>query len=244
MLPRGGESVGRLLGSLRTLLGLVAAPFGAPPAGLPRRLTRAEWLASSDLGLLLEFLGGEVSDRKLRLFAVACCRRVLDLLPDGRSRRAVDTFERYADGQAGPEELRAALRAAWDVGENAASYLATEESFLVAFKAAADRAAGGDGRESTGRWAAERAAQCDLLRDVCNPFRTGSAGPSWLTWNGAVVGQLAAALYEGRRFDDLPVLGDALEEAGCADAEILDHCRGPGPHVRGCWLIDLILQRT
>ena len=54
---------------------------------------------------------------------------------------------------------------------------------------------------------------------------------------------LAQAIYEERRFGDLPVLADALEEAGCTDADILSHCRGPGPHVRGCWVVDLLLGK-
>ncbi len=55
---------------------------------------------------------------------------------------------------------------------------------------------------------------------------------------------LARSIYDDRAFDRLPVLADALEDAGCTDAAILDHCRGPGPHVRGCWVVDLILGKS
>ena len=67
--------------------------------------------------------------------------------------------------------------------------------------------------------------------------------PAWLAWNGGTVRKLAEAIYDERAFDRLPVLADALEEAGCADEGVLRHCRGGGPHVRGCWVIDLILGK-
>jgi hypothetical protein len=67
--------------------------------------------------------------------------------------------------------------------------------------------------------------------------------PTWLSWNDGVVVNLAQAVYEERAFDCLPVLADALEEAGCTDADILAHCRSVGPHVRGCWVVDLLLLK-
>jgi hypothetical protein len=91
---------------------------------------------------------------------------------------------------------------------------------------------------------AEKRAQCALLRDVFgNPFRPVRAEPAWLAWDGGTVAKLAHAIYDGRRFSELPYLGDALEEAGCADETVLRHCRGPGPHVRGCWVLDLLLGK-
>ena len=68
--------------------------------------------------------------------------------------------------------------------------------------------------------------------------------PAWLAWNDGTVRRLAAAIYEERAFARLPVLGDALEEAGCRDEGVLTHCREPGPHVRGCWLVDLLLGKS
>src|SRR5262249_59117558 len=64
-----------------------------------------------------------------------------------------------------------------------------------------------------------------------------------LAWNDAAVPRIAAAIYEDRRFDDLPILADALEEAGCTDAELQAHCRGGGEHARGCWAVDLVLAK-
>ncbi len=98
------------------------------------------------------------------------------------------------------------------------------------------------------RYKAELSAQCDLLRDICgNPFYPIVLAPTWLT---PPVRSLAQAAY-GRRslpdgtlaLDRLAVLADALEEAGCIDPAILSHLRGPGPHVRGCWCVDLVLSK-
>jgi hypothetical protein len=67
--------------------------------------------------------------------------------------------------------------------------------------------------------------------------------PVWLCWHGGTIPKLAQAIYDERAFDRLPVLADALEEAGCTDADLLGHLRGPGPHVRGCWALDLLLGK-
>ena len=83
-----------------------------------------------------------------------------------------------------------------------------------------------------------------VVRDVFgNPFRPARVDPAWLAWEGGTVRKLAEGVYQDQGFDRLPVLADALEEAGCAVRTLLDHCRGPGPHVRGCWAVDLILGR-
>jgi hypothetical protein len=85
------------------------------------------------------------------------------------------------------------------------------------------------------------ARQADLLRELIgNPFRPVALGPAQRT---PTVASLAAAIYEESAFDRLPILADALEDAGCADRALLDHLRGGGPHVRGCWALDLILGK-
>jgi hypothetical protein len=76
------------------------------------------------------------------------------------------------------------------------------------------------------------------------PFRPVILEAAWLTWQGGMVPKIAQAIYNDRRFDHLPILADALEEAGCTDADILNHCRQPGEHVRGCWVLDLLLSRS
>jgi hypothetical protein len=76
------------------------------------------------------------------------------------------------------------------------------------------------------------------------PFRpVPAADRSWLAWNGNTVRELAQGIYDGRAFDRLPVLADALEDAGCSDPYLLGHLRGPGPHARGCWAVDLLLGK-
>jgi hypothetical protein len=243
--------------------------------------TEAEWLAGTDPQPLLGCLYGRVSDRKYRLFAAACCRRVWGLLPSGRSRRAVQVCERHADGEARDEDLRAAYGPAawledtvvppWAVvvaAEAAAANAAYPEAADAALRAALwalDATAGaaadavsdppcvpGTGRDGD-PWfltfqaakAAEKEAQCQVLRCIVgNPFRPVRVRRSWLTWNDGAVTKLARAIYDGGRFEEMGVLADALEEAGCADPGLLGHCRVPGPHHRGCWPLDLLLGRT
>jgi hypothetical protein len=89
---------------------------------------------------------------------------------------------------------------------------------------------------------AERVMQCRLLRDILGPpCRTWRVDRAWLTWGRGVIGALAGAIYERHRFGELPVLADALEDAGCVDADVLAHCRDEGMHVRGCWVVDGLL---
>ncbi len=83
-----------------------------------------------------------------------------------------------------------------------------------------------------------------LLRDVFgNPFRPATVSAAWLAWNGGTVPRLAQGIYDERAFERMPVLADALEEAGCTDADVLEHCRRQEVHVRGCWLLDALLGK-
>jgi hypothetical protein len=108
-----------------------------------------------------------------------------------------------------------------------------------------------DGREERDTaWrltrATARLTQAAILRDIFGPllFRETGIHPVWLAWHNGLVVSMAQRMYETRDFGDMPVLIDALTEAGCDNAEILAHYRQPGPHVRGCWLIDLVLGRS
>jgi hypothetical protein len=94
-------------------------------------------------------------------------------------------------------------------------------------------------------FAAEQAIQCTLLRDIIgNPFHPLPTDPAWLLWNNGAVPQLAQSIYTERRFADVPLLADTLTHAGCTDANILEHCRNGGEHVRGCWVLDKLLGRN
>jgi hypothetical protein len=108
-------------------------------------------------------------------------------------------------------------------------------SYAAAFTAEAASRRGGE--------AAERQALADLVREVFgHPLRSAAVEPAWLSWNDGAVRKMAQTVYDERRFADLPLLADALEDAGCMDADLLAHLRGPGPHVRSCWVVDLVLQ--
>jgi hypothetical protein len=189
--------------------------------------------------LMVRMSSSDASERKRRLFACACCRSVWESLGDERSRRAVEVAERYADGQASLAELQEARIAAHfatraDQGDAVrAAYYAVVDGAAFAMGHASFRARTADWEVRQGSW----------LRDLLGGRERPPDLDSCRAWNGGCVVKLARAVYEERRFEDLPVLADALEEAGCADTEILAHCRQPAEHVRGCWVLDLLLGR-
>jgi hypothetical protein len=228
-------------------------------------MTEAEWLSCDDPERMLEALRGRALGRKVRLFMAACCRRVWHDFEVGEEQdrqAAVEVAERYADGLASDDERDTAFGELTDgaphrggdccsnaaVGEFDKPHAAVDWA-ITAVEEAAYRAVGEDydNREPIER--AERAVQAGLLRDVVsNPFRPTLLDPAW---QAPTVDSLARAAYEERTLPAgtldparLAVLADALEEAGCADAEMLGHLRSPGPHVRGCWALDLLLGKS
>ena len=160
---------------------------------------------------------------------------------EGRSRRyAVETAERYADGLALLKQLKVAHG---DTTGTSAAELAAGGAAKPGRKKAPLLAAQWAAR-ATGAVRQESEAQADLLRDVIGTyFNRVDINPAWLTWNDGTVHNIAHAIYEDRTFEQMPVLADALEEAGCDNADILKHCREPNVHVRGCWVIDLLLGK-
>jgi len=203
-------------------------------------MTESEWLASVDPQAMLLYVLPWASERKLRLFACACCRRIWGLMKAERARYAVETSERYADGEASLKQLKAAYGDT--TGISAAELAAGWAAKLGRTKA--PRLAAQWAARATGNVRQESAAQADLLRDVFGDcFASVVVLPSWLAWNDGTVRGMAAAIYEDRAFEQMPILADALEDAGCEDATILNHCRQPGVHVRGCWVIDLLLGK-
>ena len=195
-------------------------------------MTEEEWRACANACLMLTVLWKRAtSARKLRLFACAACRLYPLLLDTPRARRALEVAEQFADGAATAGELWAAAEAAkpW-ASADAARQDAYQGAYQVVY-------AGNEGGKGV--------AIAELTRDVFgNPLRPPPAiDPAWLSWNGGTVAKLARSIYEERRFADVPILADALEEAGCTDAALLCHCRDPGPHVRGCWVLDRLTNR-
>jgi hypothetical protein len=233
---------------------------------MPRIKTERAWLASTTPNSLLLTLKGKRLPRQRRLFAVACCRRWLQDMLDPESRRAVEVAEDYADGLAAREALEASYRAAQAAAmRRLALCLADKESeagslwTVWGLEHAAQLACASSGMEDAGgeiltrisqlsdknRLDQEKRTQCALIRDIFgNPFRPQpSIDASWLSWNDGTVSKLAQAIYDDRAFDHLPILADALEEAGCINTDLLEHCRQPGEHVRGCWVVDLVLGK-
>ena len=206
-------------------------------------MTEQEWLSCTDPTPMLEFLASKKNKRKLAMFGVARCRHISPLCSDERGLIAIDASERYADRKAKINEVRVACRNAREDSSGIARPLghyvyeiavlcnAAFNAFLVseyALKAAPDQAG-------------EKALQCALLREVFgNPFQRTHIGRRWLS---PTVKQLSEQIYAEASFDRLPMLADALERAGCTNADILAHCRSDGPHVRGCWVVDLLLGK-
>jgi hypothetical protein len=224
-------------------------------------MTGEEWSVTGELTSMLTFLelGGHRSNRKLRLFAVACCRRIWSELRDERSRKAVETAEAFADGLATLNELRADFEAAYAAVDDCQNFSPfSEDQAIAAYLSAARNITESDTRVPEAEDMYEVVAhtwsyaidgdrkdsefkQCRLLRCIVgNPFRPASLDPSRRT---STVIALAQGIYDERAFDRLPILADALQDAGCDNDDILNHCRDTGPHARGCWVVDLVLGK-
>jgi hypothetical protein len=234
-------------------------------------MTEEEFNRCTSPEAMLAFMEGtgRVSERQYRLFACGCARRVLSLLRDERSGRAVEVAERFADGGATEQEraeVDAAVHAqaiydpeadaihlAWTCAAYASALGATTAAEATAAYAGLARAAEVDARQANAAEAEERAAQACLLREIIGPlpFRTVPIPAPVLAWNSGCVVKLASSIYEERVLPSgaldagrLLVLADALEEAGLSDQEVLGHlCEQGGVHCRGCWPIDLVLAK-
>jgi hypothetical protein len=223
-----------------------------------RTMTEEEWLKCENPFELLEVCSEIVrlTRRKGRLFAVACCYRIVNLIPDPKNQIAVETAAQFADGFVTKEQLLAAHTAAktgfhdptYETGapEGFEGRLNSAQRAVIAVSMPFTTAsivsslasfAEGDGRNP----GPERKAQSNLLRDIFgNPFRPVTLNHSWLT---PTVLALAKGIYDKKAFEHMPILADALQDAGCNNEDILNHCRRPGEHVRGCWCVDLLLGR-
>jgi hypothetical protein len=205
--------------------------------------TEADWLTDNDTTRLERFLLGlprPPSPRKWRLYACACVRRIVPFAPPV-VQDALAIAERFAEGRARWGHLNwmarhlielvgqkpreeAALRAAWStVAPGNEAPLARRQAL---------RALG-----CLSEAQHQRALLCDVMG---NPFRPVRLEPAWLDWQNGLVLHLARTIYRDGSFTDLPILGDALEDAGCTDPALLDHCRAAALHTRGCWLLDAL----
>jgi hypothetical protein len=218
-------------------------------------MTEEEWLHSSHPAPMLSFLRNRASNRKQRLFVCACCRRVASLL-NRFTRKALAVAEQYADGEVTEEKLRFASqdarRAVQSVHRQTGATAESMAMWAVASSCEVDinrvlSAVGLAARCEADPVNAPRLAdahrkQVPLLADIFgNPFRPVPMNPSWLT---STVVALAIGIYQEKAFDRMPILADALQDAGCDNEDILNHCRQPGEHVRGCFLLDLLLGKS
>jgi hypothetical protein len=216
------------------------------------RMSEEEWLRSADPKAMLHRRPMDFSRRKLCLFACACCRRAGELF-DADSQKLVEVAEDVADGVANPEQLKGpsqplierivgdaysretiGARAAFDAAN--AIWVTHPRSAVTCADFSSVYASMFDENGP--------AEQADLLRDIVgNPFRLAVVNRLWI---GSNVMAVAQSIYADRVFDRLPILADALEDAGCDNADILNHCRQPSPteHVRGCWVVDLVLGKS
>ncbi len=221
-------------------------------------MTEDEWLMGSDPTPMLAYHWDKMSDRKLRLFGIACVRFSWHRLKDERSKNAVETAEQFVEGTVDIIEVQTAADGAFEVRDELFDlgnrYQIGErvdlERRLDVANAAAFTAAGyGGGDYPIGYRpypdcfpSNKPRVRCTYLRDIFgNPFHPVVADPAWFA---PTVVSIADALYRDRAFDRLPILADALEEAGCTNADLLLHCRQPGEHVRGCWAVDLVLGKV
>jgi hypothetical protein len=232
-------------------------------------MTEAQWLGvdhSLEMLVCLTEHPAWASVRKQRLFACACCRHMFQQYPpethpdkrDVASRAALVAAERFADG----ELSQAELKASWDkITQEWVSELATANATHPVFRPNSVRHAAEQAAHAIGEYlgfqsgvsdqesetvygfrAEQYLAQANLLRDIFgNPFRPVAFSPSWRTDTAL---SLAKQMYDSRDFGAMPILADALQDAGCDSEDILSHCRQVnGVHVRGCWVVDVVLDK-
>lgn len=226
-------------------------------------MTGATWADCSNPGQMLAAVGARLSDRQLMLFVCGAARRVWDLLPD-TARTAVPLIERAADADTA-REREAGIREAVTVvtgnlllgftltlfrQQMPSSSLARSASSLLHVL---ESNKGGDFNllaaqpfellqffNADEEWV--NSGQAATLRCVVgNPFHQAQVAPEWRTADAFA---LASGIYAENAFDRLPILADALQDAGCDCEHLLDHLRSGGPHTRGCWVVDAVVGRA
>ena len=216
-------------------------------------MTEEEWLTSDDPTPMHSFLTWKRNERKLRFFIVAACRHSFRSFGHYELDEVVDWAEEAVDQQPrteAPASVRETVT--WAISEMCESLnrLGDAAEYSIA-TAIYDPYAGQQVTNSilaaheiadvNSTPMEEAQVHCTFLRDIFgNPFRPVTFNPNWLTSD---VTAMARGMYETRDFAAMPILADALQDAGCENADVLEHCRGPGPHVRGCWVVDLVLGK-
>jgi hypothetical protein len=202
------------------------------------KMTKNGWFQGVDPRKMVRFLKRypefRPTTRKQILFACACSRSIWDRITSPKARELVEHYERGADDMASyMDKINATFReVAWEL-EIPANAVALACKAMKAMDAALTVPG------------VTPASLCFLVREIFgSPFRQVKIDPDWLSWNGGTVRAASLSIYQDSAFDQLPVLADALEDAGCNDAHLLTHLRSSGPHYRGCWALDELLGRT
>ena len=217
-------------------------------------MTEEEWLECSDAQQLLSGVPqSQKTDRRIRLFRVACCNQFRRYLTIKEARDAVKIAEGFVEGLVTIEQLRGAY---YGGAGRFITYIQNKKNW----KSRRDNQLG-----ERIEWAGYAIDTCSpdamdlypnpdaeprlFLKEVSpsvareifgNPFRPITPDTSWLT---PTVLALAQGIYNEKAFDRMPILADALQDASCNNEDILNHCRLPGHHVRGCWVVDLLLNK-
>jgi hypothetical protein len=208
-----------------------------------------DWVYCVEPQEMLTLIRLDASMRKLHLFAAASWDYFSPLFSDPVCLRAINLLDRRAESNLPArdrKEMVRALRGAIPAAGASGDGQAHDYHYLVMmlYRELVSTRPAVHSVLATGK-RHERLAQRDyqvrLFRDIFkNPFRHIAFDPKWRTADRLGV---ARAIYDDPAFDRLPILADALLDAGCDDEPILEHCRGPGPHVRGCWVVDLVLGK-
>jgi hypothetical protein len=219
-------------------------------------MIEAEWPTSTEPDSMLYQIRDTATDRKLRLFAIACAKHNPLLPQDHQASWLIAMAEQYVEGAIDPYRLESARREAERLAEDywLDAWGGIGRAILVPITV---QVAVADPLEIRSVWhmaksvwdagdeAIERRWLASVLRDLFgNPWHPVSLDPMLRRWNGGVAVTLAQEMYESCEFSRAPLLGDMLEDAGCTDPQVLEHLRGPGPHVRGCWVVDLLLGKS
>ena len=221
------------------------------------QLTEQQWFSFLDYPRMLNqvkrrYKAGRTLEgkRKLRLFACGSCRLLAwDLKVPNSFRLMVETAERFADGELGMSSIsikadgnpfpKPTYGPSWY-----AAYAMQQTNHTTASQAARWTASHLVSTQPKDKQREMKKRLAEVVREVFgNPFRAVEIDPAWLAWHEGAITKIAQTIYDERAWSDMPVLADALEEAGCHDTAMIEHLRGPGPHVRGCWVIDALLRK-
>jgi hypothetical protein len=205
-------------------------------------VTEKEWL-DGDISRMVVLVRRVQSIRKLQLFFSSMVRILSHHLATGHFERESELLDQIADGRKGLDAWEGGYDKIWN------AIYSNENRRKMRFAHDINSAASSftyclnEGLAPKMDFFANRDVQIELFRDLFgNPFRPITFDPSWQT---SATASLAQSMYDSRDFAAMPVLADALEEAGCRQEEILGHCRGESaPHVRGCWVVDLVLGKA